>query len=307
LEKRAKKIIIGVAAAILLVLFVLVVIRIIGSKLFAKEETPPIEKDPVSIVEVKRDLIRKTLFYTGDLHAEKEVMVYSLVPGRVIRYNFNEGDTIRKGATLAVLERTETWDKFKPVIVEAPISGTIALNYLDVGELATTQTPLSLIVGGGGIRVMIKVPDVELGLIKEGMKAELNVPIAPGRIFHGTVERKSPVIERTTRTAQVEMFFKNGDGSLLAGMFGDVTIIVEEKEEALAIPFDAILFENEGMSGPFCFVIEDEKAIKRPLTLGIVESKKVEVVSGLEAGEIVADLGKENLEDGSEVLIIESP
>jgi hypothetical protein len=61
------------------------------------------------------------------------------------------------------------------------------------------------------------------------------------------------------------------------------------------------------MSEPFCFVIEDEKAIKRPLTLGIVESKKVEVVSGLEAGEIVADLGKENLEDGSEVLIIESP
>ena len=306
MEKRAKKIIIGVAAAILLVLFVLVVIRIIGSKLFAKEETPPIEKDPVSIVEVKRGLIRKTLFYTGDLHAEKEVMVYSVVPGRVIRYNFNEGDTIRKGATLAVLERTETWDEFKPVVVEAPISGTIALNYLDMGELATTQIPLSLIVGGGGIRVMIKVPDVELGMIKEGMKAELNVPIAPGRIFHGTVERKSPVIERTTRTAQVEMFFKNRDGSLLAGMFGDVTIIVEEKEE-LVIPFDAILFENEGMSGPFCFVIEDGKAIKRPLTLGIVESKKVEVVSGLEAGEIVADLGKENLEDGSEVLIIESP
>ncbi len=306
MEKQAKKIIISVTAAVFLVLLVLVVVRIIGSKLFAKEETLAIEKDPISIVEVDRGLVRKTLFYTGDLHAEKEVMVYSVVPGRVIRYNFNEGDTIRKGATLAVLERTETWDEFKPVIVEAPISGTVALNYLDIGELATTQTPLSLIVGGGGIRVIIRVSDVELGLIKEGMKAELKVPIAPERVFNGTVERKSPVIERTTRTAQVEMFFKNGDGSLLAGMFGDVTIIVEEKGDALVIPFDAVLFENEGMIGPFCYVIEDEKAIKRPLTLGIVEGKNVEVVSGLEEGEMVADLGKENLEDGSEVLIVES-
>lgn len=306
MEKKAKKIIISVAAAIFLLLFVLVVIRIIGSKLFAKEETPAVEKDPISVVEVKSGVVRKTLFYTGDLHAENEVMVYSVVPGRVTKYNFKEGDYIRKGATIAVLERTETWDEFKPVIVEAPISGTVALNYLDVGELATTQTPLSLIVGGGGIRVVIKVPDSELGQIKEGMNAELKVPIAPARIFRGKVERVSPVIERTTRTAQVEMFFKNGDGSLLAGMFGDVTIIIEEKDDVLVIPFDTILFENQGMVGPYCYVIEDEKVTKRSLTLGIIDSENVEIVSGLDQGEMVADLGKENLEEGSEILIIES-
>ena len=306
MEKKAKKIIISVAAAIFLLLFVLVVIRIIGSKLFAKEETPAVEKDPISVVEVEMGVVRKTLFYTGDLHAENEVMVYSVVPGRVTKYNYNEGDTVKKGATLAVLERTETWDEFKPVIVESPISGTVALNYLDVGELATTQTPLSLIVGGGGIRVEIKVPDSELGQIKKGMNAELKVPITPARIFHGTVERISPVIERTTRTAQVEIFFKNGDGTLLAGMFGDVTIIVEEKDDVLVIPFDSILFENQGMVGPYCYVIEDEKATKRSLTLGIIDSENVEIVSGLSQGEMVADLGKENLEEGSEILIIES-
>ena len=306
MEKKAKKIIISVAAAIFLLLFVLVVIRIIGSKLFAKEETPAVEKDPISVVEVEMGVVRKTLFYTGDLHAENEVVVYSVVPGRVTKYNYNEGDTVKKGATLAVLEGTETWDEFKPVIVESPISGTVALNYLDVGELATTQTPLSLIVGGGGIRVKIKVPDSELGQIKEGMNAELKVPITPARIFHGTVERISPVIERTTRTAQVEIFFKNGDGTLLAGMFGDVTIIVEEKDDVLVIPFDSILFENQGMVGPYCYVIEDEKATKRSLTLGIIDSDNVEIVSGLSQGEMVADLGKENLEEGSEILIIES-
>jgi multidrug efflux pump subunit AcrA (membrane-fusion protein) len=105
----------------------------------------------------------------------------------------------------------------------------------------------------------------------------------------------------------VEIVFENGDGSRFAGMFGDVTLIVEEKDDALIIPTEALLFEGQEMAAPYCFVVDDDMVVKRPVTIGIVDKEKIEVTSGLEPGELVVDLGKENIEDGDRVLVVDVP
>ena len=67
----------------IVVLFIaLIAVRLIQSKLFAEKETGEVTGNPVSVVEAYIGTIRNTLFYTGDLHAEKEVLVYSLVTGK---------------------------------------------------------------------------------------------------------------------------------------------------------------------------------------------------------------------------------
>lgn len=306
MENKTKKIVF-IVFAILTVLFVgLIVSRILQSKLFADKKVEEIKRDAVTVVKIGEGTIRETLFYTGDLHAEREVNVHSVVTGKVIRYNYSEGDRVKKGSTLVLLERTETWDEFKPVVVESPISGIVAINYLDKGELATPQTPLSMVVGGKGIKVAIKVTDIELGMIKKGMKAELKVPPFPGKIFNGVVSKVAPVIRRETRTASVEILFENEDHMLLSGMFGDIRIIVETKENVIIVPYDTLLFEKVGKVGPYCFVLEGEKIVKkRNLKTGMIEEEKVEVIEGLKVGELVIDLGKESLKDGKEVLAIE--
>ncbi len=305
--KDKKKIIIVSVAAVIVVLFIaLIAVRLIQSKLFADKETGEVAGNPVSVVEARVDTIRNTLFYTGDLHAEKEVLVYSLVMGRLVRYNFREGQEVAKGAPIAVLEHEETWDQFKPIIVAAPISGRVAANYLDIGERATPQTPLALIVGGNPIKVFINVPDTELSKIAEGMKVEVTVPTVPGIIYSGAVERISPVIERTTRTSQVEITIKDHDEKLRAGMFGDATIILSENSAALVIPFESVLFDREGRQGPYCYAVIDNTARRRPLTVGVIDGESAEVISGLAKGDRVVTLGKENLSDGTPVVVIES-
>ncbi len=89
-------------------------------------------------------------------------------------------------------------------------------------------------------------------------------------------------------------------------MFGNVTIILEEKSDALLIPAGSVIFEKEGNEDPYCFVIEKNVAKKRALTVGITQKDVIEVVSGLTAGDKVATLGKENLSDGTAVRIVES-
>jgi multidrug efflux pump subunit AcrA (membrane-fusion protein) len=305
--KDKKKIIIVSVAAVIAVLFIAVIaVRLIQSKLFADKETGEVAGNPVSVVEARVDTIRNTLFYTGDLHAEKEVLVYSLVTGRLVRYNFREGQDVAKGAPIAILEHEETWDQFKPIIVAAPISGRVAANYLDIGERATPQTPLALIVGGNPIKVFINVPDTELSRITEGMKVEVTVPTVPGAMYSGAVERISPVIERTTRTSRVEITIRDHDGKLRAGMFGDATIILSENTDALVIPFESILFDREDRQGPYCYVVIDNSARRRPLTLGVIDGESAEVISGLAKGDKVVTLGKENLSDGTPVVVVPS-
>jgi membrane fusion protein, multidrug efflux system len=261
---------------------------------------------PVLLAKVDLGEIRSTLFYSGELHADEEVKVFSVASGKIIKYNYKEGEFVRKGSVLATLERREMWDDYMPVTVRAPISGIVARNYLDKGELATETTVISLIVGGSGITVAIKVPDSELPLVKVGMKAELSVPSISDKVFVGEVSEVSPILDTTTRTARAELLFKDGITSLIAGMFGDIVVIIEEKEGVPIIPTKALLFEREGRNGPYCFVVEDDKAKKRSLTLGIINEDSVEVLSGVKPGESVVVVGKENLKDDSSVIVTEN-
>jgi len=296
-----------IAAGIILVCFLaLVVARCVQRYGNFGDDRPKDTAAPVTVGEVNLGSIEDTLFYTADLHAENEAEVYSLAAGKVIRYYYKEGDPINKGATVVTLERQEKWDEYMSVVVEAPISGIVARNYLDVGELATTTTPLALIVGGDTITAVVKVSDVEVGLIKVGMEAKLAISAIPGVVFNGRVHEVSPLLDSNTRTARVELNFERADPSFTSGMFGDITIVTERKDNKTCIPAGALLYEKGGRKSPYCFVIENNTAHRRSLTLGIVNEDTAEVIAGVKSGAKVAVSGKDTLKDGSIVRIVKN-
>lgn len=299
-----KKRIYRIAIAIGVILFILIVYRLLTSKLFQKDESEEAYLIPVTTVEVSTGDIRDTLLYTGDIQGEEQAIVYPVVSGTLLRYYVEEGERVRKGETLALLKRLETWEEYKPVVVESPISGIVGYNYLDIGETATLQTPVSLVVGGKGLRVTLKVADTELGLIDVGMPAEVRVPTIPDTWFEGTVSKVSPILNSDTRTAYIEVFVDERPEQVWPGMFGDVRIVLEEKSDVSLVPTDVILYAGNEMTDPYCFVLNDGITHKRDLELGITEGGMVEILAGVSPGELVIDLGKENVDDGIEVEVI---
>ncbi|MBN1880570.1 MAG: efflux RND transporter periplasmic adaptor subunit [Deltaproteobacteria bacterium] len=294
-----------IVAVIGAVLFILIIYRLLTSKLFQKDDGEKEYLIPVTTVEVVTGDIRDTLFYSGDIQGEEQAIVYPVISGTLLRYYVEEGERVRKGETLALLKRLETWEEYKPVVVESPISGIVGYNYLDVGEIATLQTPVSLVVGGEGLRVTLKVSDTELGLIDVGMPAEVRVPTAPDIWFEGVVSKVSPILNSDTRTAYVEVFIDERPKQVWPGMFGDVRIIIEEKTDVTIVPTDVIMYAGDEMVDPYCFVLNDGVTHKRDLELGITEGVMVEVVAGISPGELIVDLGKENVDEGVEVEVIE--
>lgn len=298
---------IGIVIVVALSIIVLTVVgvRIYTSKFSARTRPPKSSTIPVAVAPVVMGEIRRTVTFPADLHAQREATVYCPVDARVVRYDYREGDEVAKGRTLVVLDREEKWNKYKPLLVEAPISGRVAEIYLQPGEFATSQTPLCLVIGGKAIRALLSVPDPDLRIIRPSMEAILSVPTIPEKDFPGTVAHVTPFIQSDTRTGQVEVVFTNDDYLLMPGMYGSVTITIDRRENAPIIPLTAVVYEETDGEKAYVFVIDGDRAQKRDIDLGILEDKRAEVTGGLREGERVVTIGKENLSDASPVVVVE--
>jgi multidrug efflux pump subunit AcrA (membrane-fusion protein) len=85
-------------------------------------------------------------------------------------------------------------------------------------------------------------------------------------------------------------------------MFVEVRIIIGQKEDILVIPRKAILFKQ---NKTFVFVLNQDLASQREITLGLTEEDHVEVTSGLEEGEVIVIVGVEALKDGQRVEVVQ--
>ncbi len=284
-----------------------IAVRLYKSNLFRKAAPPKVVKIPVVVAPVTKGEILDTLTFPADLHAEREATLYTDgVNAWVIRYNYREGDEVVKGAGIVTLDRQEKWNKYMPLIVYTPIPGRVAQIYVEPGGYVTPETPLCLIVEGKTIRAVLSVPDPDIRMIRTLMEATLSVSTIPGKTFSGTVRHVTPFIAPGSRAGEVEVFFENNDSALLSGMSGDVTIILDRKEGAIIIPYSAVLYAEEGEQSPYVFTVTNNRAVKKSITLGVQEQKRMEVVTGLAEGERVVTLGKENLNDGSPVIVTET-
>ena len=91
----------------------------------------------------------------------------------------------------------------------------------------------------------------------------------------------------------------NLEHRLRAGMFADVKITKGKSGSAVVVPIESIV--NLNSDNPYIFVVEDGKAVRKDLKIGIKTNSRVEVLAGLNAGENVVIRGQSNLEAGQEV------
>jgi membrane fusion protein, multidrug efflux system len=303
-RKLRKPIVVAIIATIIILLLAVIGFRLWKSNSGSKTAPKETSKVPVAVVKAVKAEILKTLTYPGDLHAKREATVYPPVAGRVLRYNYREGDFVTKGATVVSLDREEKWNKYKPVLVDAPISGRIAEVYMEAGDFATTAAPLFMVIEGGPVRAAMHIPDPDLRTIRPGMEALLTVPSIVDTIFTGVVTHVTPYIESETRTGEVQAEFPDYGSSLLPGMYGDVTIVLDRKQNTIVIPLVALLYE-EGTTKAYVFIITGDHAVRRAVETGIIGMDKVEIVTGVAEGDSVVVTGKENLSDGTPAVVVE--
>lgn len=168
--------------------------------------TPPtagaMQKVTVKVMPVKREDINLILSYVGSLKAKDEVNVFSKVTGKLAEYKVNEGDTVQKGQTTALIDRDETGLKYELAPVESPISGIVGRTLLDKGAhvlpsatVVTGGTPLAIIVDMDEMIVRLNIPEAEIPHIKRGLTAKIKVDAYPEDNFVGEISKVSEVVD----------------------------------------------------------------------------------------------------------------
>ncbi len=168
---------------------------------------------------------------------------------------------------------------------------------VDEGDLLTANTPILTVVGLDPLLVVVEVMERDYPKIAVGQTAELRTEAWPGEIFQGRVVRVAPVLSANTRQARVELEVANADFRLKPGMFTEVVFIFKEVRNVWSVPQDVPFRRQDGF---VIFVADPEtKTVDlRPVTLGLVEHGRVELVNARPIDGPVVFLGQHLLEDG---------
>lgn len=139
----------------------------------------------------------------------------------------------------------------------APFKGIVTHRTVDPGDLVqsgqtssrTEKKPLFTIVQIDKVRVEVHIPERDVALADVGDKARFKHDALPGGAIEGKIARISKSLDPITRTMMVEIDFPNPNHKMLPGMFGQMTILLEESSDRLVLPA-ACIHNGENGSCP---------------------------------------------------------
>jgi len=185
--------------------------------------------------------------------------------------------------------------------ISAPISGIISEKYLERGDMAMVTRPIFAIIDVDKVKVTADLSERYLGQVAKGAGASIKVDTFAGRSFRGTVTRISPTLNVINRTAKLEITVDNPNHDLKPGMFARVTLNVV-KREGVPIVLEAVVLRDQ--SGEYVFVVEEDIARRREVKLGLQEGPRVEILDGLQPGEVLIVSGQQKVAEGQRVQIL---
>jgi len=178
----------------------------------------------------------------------------------------------------------QTRQSIRTITFHSPVKGVVTKKdvvqgmRLDAGAMPYEVVDLS------HVWVVADVYESELRFVKQGMPATLTLNAFPNRVFRGKTAFIDPMLNPMTRTVEVRIAFPNPNGELKPQMFGEV-VLDSSPRDVLAIPQDAVI--HSGTRHLVFVAIGNGRFEPREVRLGESDGDRVEVVTGLAAGERV--------------------
>jgi len=195
--------------------------------------------------------------------------------------------------------------------IVAPISGRVGLRLVDPGNVvaANGATALAVVTQIQPITVVFSVAEDDLSKIEPQLRkrAKLEVDALDRgglkQIAKGTLLTLDNQIDTTTGMVKARAQFANKDSSLFPNQFVNTRLLVKKLEDVTLIPTAAI--QHNGQAA-FAFVLDDNKAHLRPITVGVTNGDTAQV-EGIEPGEVLATSNFDKLQEGATIAVSTRP
>lgn len=173
-------------------------------------------------------------------------------------------------------------------VIRAPFSGWLSLRRISPGTVVNAGTTIVTIVDHSKIKLDFTVPETYLPALKPGLEIAATAAAFPGETFRGRISSIDPVLDPVTRSATARAILPNSDLRLRPGMLMTVDI-KSPPREALTVPELAVI--GEGAGSYVWKVSEDNQAGRANVSAGSRRDGRVEILSGLNAGDRVVSEG----------------
>ena len=186
-------------------------------------------------------------------------------------------------------------------LISSPLKGTIKTRHIKVGEFVRKGDKLVEILDIDKIIVKVNIPEQEILSIQVGQNVEVALYIMEKKTFLGRVKNIGLEADSSNRTFPVEILVDNKERQLRAGMLARATFTKNVDQDQIVIPRHTVLERDQGR---VVYVFEDGKAFRRDITIGLSQQDQVQVVQGLNKGELIVVEGHTKLTDGEEVNVV---
>ncbi|MFY0715282.1 efflux RND transporter periplasmic adaptor subunit [Seonamhaeicola sp. NFXS20] len=185
--------------------------------------------------------------------------------------------------------------------LKAPSSGFIGSRNVEVGSSSIPGSPVFNLVSLNEVYVKIAVPENEINQLKKEQKVAVVIPAIGNKEFFGYIEKIGVIANMLTKTYEVKILLKNPDLIIKSGMACDVSIKTNPHNGKITIPYRSVLKEENGR--PYVFkVLKDKTVSKIYVELGAFINNNIEILSGLEKGDVIITDGQHKLSENDIVI-----
>lgn len=199
------------------------------------------------------------------------------------------------------ISHNQAVDGLDNTVIKAPISGTLSTLDVKEGQLAGAGQVAATVVDTSKIYIKIDVIEDIVNKIKPGDNVSVKIPAISDEIFNSTISYVSPTADVGNKLYSVKIYLNNDNNLIKQGMTGEVELALDKKENIIVLEKESILND---VNGDYVYILEDNKAVKKEVVVGLVSGDKVEVISGVNIGDELIIKGQHYVDDGSVVKVV---
>lgn len=184
--------------------------------------------------------------------------------------------------------------------IVAPFSGIIGLRLVSVGDYVKEGADLVNLEAIDPLKVDFRVPEIYLRQVQPGQPMQISLDALPGKTYTGKVLALNPLVDAAGRSIVIRAQVANQDTTLRPGMFARVRLITNDHANALVVPEQALVPQG---TDQYVFKIVDGKTVRAKVEVGQRRDSLVEILRGLDEGDMVVTAGQLKVRDGTLVRV----
>lgn len=185
--------------------------------------------------------------------------------------------------------------------IKAPMNGVVEHLPAKVGLFLAVGDPIAKILKIDQVKAVIGIPESDVAAVRALDQVEITLQALENRTVKAKIHFLSSAPDNVARLYRLELALDNKDHAILPGMFVRAEVVKHRAQNAVSVPLYSVVARNDEQ---YVYVAQEGRAVKRQVTLGIMEGWRVQVSKGLAFGEQILVEGHRDVENNDAIKVI---